>query len=249
MLLTLTSTSAPARDVGYLLRKHPDRAQSFELGFGAVHVFYPEATDERCTAALLLDVDPVALVRGRSTSIDGAGLVEAYVNDRPYVASSFLSVAIARVLSAALGGRSDRPELVDRAIVLEAVVTPVRVLQEELPRRLFGPLGYEVVVDRVDVPAAAWVGLHRTIALRATTTVRRLLSQSLRPDPRARRREKEEYGVGDEERSSGCFVTASASGSWRSRSGARELIAKRYLRRAPSLARVAVARLNAPRRR
>src|ERR1700760_3265360 len=81
MLLTLTTTTPPARDLGHLLRKHPDRLQTFALGFGAAHVFYPEASDERCTAALLLDVDPVGLVRGRPTSTDARGLVEAYVND------------------------------------------------------------------------------------------------------------------------------------------------------------------------
>ena len=87
MLLTLTSTTAPARDLGFLLHKHPDRVQSFTLGFGAAHLFYPEANEQRCTAALLLDVDPVSLVRGRPASTDDGGMVDAYVNDRPYVAS------------------------------------------------------------------------------------------------------------------------------------------------------------------
>src|SRR4051794_37288880 len=104
MLLTITTTHYPATDLGYLLQKHPDRAQTFALGFGQVHVFYPEATPERCTAALLLDVDPVALVRKDNP---GASFpLEPYVNDRPYVASSFLSVAIAQVLGTALAGRS-----------------------------------------------------------------------------------------------------------------------------------------------
>src|SRR5947209_13761285 len=100
MQLILTTTHAPATDLGYLLHKNPARAQAFPLSFGQAHVFYPEATPERCTAALLLDVDPVGLVRGRS----GHGL-EQYVNDRPYVASSFLSVAIAQVYGSALAGR------------------------------------------------------------------------------------------------------------------------------------------------
>jgi hypothetical protein len=54
MLLTITSTHPPATDLGYLLHKNPARAQSFGLPFGAAHVFYPEASSERCTAALLL---------------------------------------------------------------------------------------------------------------------------------------------------------------------------------------------------
>src|SRR5437773_3624344 len=100
MLLTITNTNRPATDLGYLLHKNPARLQSFDLSFGQAHVFYPEATAERCTAALLLDVDPVGLVRGRGR---GSGqTLEQYVNDRPYVASSFLSVAISQVFASAL---------------------------------------------------------------------------------------------------------------------------------------------------
>src|SRR6266704_2457297 len=114
MLLTITTTHQPATDLGYLLRKNPARVQSFEQSFGVAHVFYPEATAERCTAALLLEVDPVGLVRGRG---DGDGTLDAYVNDRPYVASSFMSVAIARVFGTALAGRcEERPDLVDRPL-------------------------------------------------------------------------------------------------------------------------------------
>jgi len=96
MLLTITNTKAPATDLGYLLRKNPSRVQSFELSFGKVHVFYPEASANRCTAALLLDVDPVGLVRTRRGPSGEGGMLDQYVNDRPYVASSFMSVAIAR---------------------------------------------------------------------------------------------------------------------------------------------------------
>src|SRR5262245_46262556 len=103
MLLTITTTHQPATDLGYLLHKNPARAQSFDLSFGRAHVFYPEAADERCTAALLLDVDPIGLVRGRGRG--GSQTLDQYVNDRPYVASSFLSVAIAQVFGSALSGR------------------------------------------------------------------------------------------------------------------------------------------------
>ena len=103
MLLTLTTTAAPATDLGYLLAKNPARLHTFDLAFGKAHVFYPEATPERCTAALMLEVDPVGLVRGRQGPAGEGGALEQYVNDRPYVASSFLSVAIARVLGSALG--------------------------------------------------------------------------------------------------------------------------------------------------
>src|SRR5260370_1803141 len=102
MLLTITSTYRPATDLGYLLHKNPERAQSFALSFGQAHVFYPEASIERCTAALLLDIDPVQLSRGQR----GATPLEPYVNDRPYVASSFLSVALCDGFDTPLSGHS-----------------------------------------------------------------------------------------------------------------------------------------------
>ena len=118
MLLTITTTHQPATDLGYLLAKNPAHEHSFELAFGRAHVFYPEADEQRCTAALLLDIDPVGLVRGRG---EGSGLLDQYVNDRPYVASSFLSVAIAEVFGSALNGRSrERPELAATPIPLAA---------------------------------------------------------------------------------------------------------------------------------
>src|SRR5512132_1111107 len=144
MLLTITSTNVPATDLGYLLHKNPTKLQSFPLSFGQAHVFYPEASSERCTAALLLDVDPVALVRNRRGPAGEGGTLDQYVNDRPYVASSFLSVAIARVLGSALGGSSKgRPELVDTPLPLTAkiAVLPCRG-GEPLLRKLFEPLGY-----------------------------------------------------------------------------------------------------------
>src|SRR3954447_9165354 len=108
MLLTLTLTRPPATDLGYLLHKHPERVQEFPLPFGAAHVFYPEATEERCTAALLLDVDPIGLIR---RGVRFARL-DHYVNDRPYVGSSFVSVALARVFHTAPAGKcTPRPEL------------------------------------------------------------------------------------------------------------------------------------------
>lgn len=125
MLLTITTKLRPASDLGFLLHKHPDRRQSFDLSFGKAHVFYPEVCAERCSACLLLDVDPIGMVRGRN----GKFALGQYVNDRPYVASSFMSVAIAQVLGSALQGRSkDRPDLATTPIPLTARldVLPVR---------------------------------------------------------------------------------------------------------------------------
>ena len=120
MLLTITTTHQPASDLGYLLHKNPARLHTFPLAFGQAHVFYPEASSDRCTAELLLDVDPVGLVRNRRGPSGEGGTLDQYVNDRPYVASSFLSVAISRVLGSALGGRSKhRPELAQTKIPLQ----------------------------------------------------------------------------------------------------------------------------------
>src|SRR6059058_5760052 len=123
MLLTITNSKPPATDLGYLLHKNPARVQSFDLSFGKAHVFYPQAEADDCIAALLLDVHPVALVRGARG--EGRTLAQ-YVNDRPYVASSFLSVAIAQVYSSALAGRSqDRPELAASELPLCARIAVV----------------------------------------------------------------------------------------------------------------------------
>ncbi len=116
MLLTITTTHRPATDLGYLLHKNPGKAQTFDLSVGKAHVFYPEATEERCTVALLVDINPVTLARtSRRSSL------RQYVNDRPYVASSFMSTALLKVFGSAMSGSSkDRPELATTPIPLTA---------------------------------------------------------------------------------------------------------------------------------
>ena len=122
MLLTVTSTAAPATDLGFLLHKHPGKVQSFDLAVGTAHVFYPEATEERCTAALLFEVDPIAPVRGRPGADPRGGAtfsLAQYVNDRPYAASSMLAVALGRVFRTAIAGRCEaRPELPEKPLPL-----------------------------------------------------------------------------------------------------------------------------------
>lgn len=150
MLLTISTTYSPATDLGYLLHKHPARIQSFTLPFGQAHVFYPEARTEKCTAALLLDVDSVGLIRRSRGQFAESFALSQYVNDRPYVASSFLSVAISRVFGSALSGKcKERPELVKTAIPLSASLSilPCRG-GETLLRRLFEPLGYTIEAER-----------------------------------------------------------------------------------------------------
>ena len=167
VLLTISTTRAPATDLGYLLHKHPGRVQSFDVSSGTAHVFYPEAAQERCTAALLLEVDPVGLVRG-----PGDGITH-YVNDRPYAASSLLAVALKGVFGTALTGRCDaRPELAATAIPLEIRVPSLRCNGgAELAARVFGPLGWQVSAEPVPLDPASW-GLSAYLDLRLTGTVR-----------------------------------------------------------------------------
>lgn len=151
MLLQISTTHVPATDLGYLLAKNPANAQSFSLSFGRAHAFYPRADAGQCDFALLLEVDPIALVRGKGRGRSD-GPLEQYVNDRPYIAGSFASVAIAQVLRSALSGQSrERPELAQIALPLEARVDVVPCSGDgSFVRSLFEPLGYEVALD---VPA------------------------------------------------------------------------------------------------
>ncbi|NKI40792.1 3' terminal RNA ribose 2'-O-methyltransferase Hen1 [Streptomyces physcomitrii] len=157
MFLTIETTGnseSPATDLGFLLHKHPGKAQAFSTSHGTAHVFYPEAEQQRCRAALLLEVDPAALVRrgkgkGRGGAPDAA--LAQYVNDRPYAASSLLAVALSAVFSSALKGQcTARPELVERALPLriEVPVLPARG-GAELVHALFGPLGWAVEAEPV----------------------------------------------------------------------------------------------------
>jgi 3' terminal RNA ribose 2'-O-methyltransferase Hen1 len=148
MLLTISTTYQPATDLGYLLHKNPARLQSLEVAGGQAHVFYPEATAERCTAALLLDLDPVGLVRGRAGASGEGFALEQYVNDRPYVASSFLSAALSKAFGTAMNGTcKDRPNLPAQALPLTVKVAVVSAPGPDWPRRLFEPLGYEVEIE------------------------------------------------------------------------------------------------------
>lgn len=150
MFLSITTTHYPATNLGYLLHKHPDKVQTFSTAGGQAHVFFPEATDERCTAVLLLDIDPVELVR--TLKVPGQSRVlQHYVNDRPYVASSFTSSAIANVYSSALNGRcKEKPEWENLPITLEAKIPALKVKGGlGLLERIFHPLGYTWQAERL----------------------------------------------------------------------------------------------------
>jgi 3' terminal RNA ribose 2'-O-methyltransferase Hen1 len=188
MFLTISTTGTrerPATDLGFLLHKHPEKAQAFSTSYGRAHVLYPEADDQRCTAALLLEVDAVALVRrgkgkGRGGAPDAA--LAQYVNDRPYAASSLLAVALSAVFSSAMRGVcTAKPELPSQArpLRIEVPALPARG-GPELVRRLFEPLGWTVTVEPValDTEFPEW-GDSRYVRLELEST-RLTVAEALR---------------------------------------------------------------------
>jgi 3' terminal RNA ribose 2'-O-methyltransferase Hen1 len=243
MLLEITTTHRPATDLGYLLHKNPARPQSFTLTFGTAHVVYPEASEDRCTAALLIEVDPVRLTRGSGArGATPESLLEPYVNDRPYAASSFLSVAIAEVLGSALNGTSrDRPALADTPIPLEARVASLPCRGgEAFLRRLFEPLGYDVDATRslLDDRFPTWgESPYRSVTLRATTRLKDLLSHLYVLVPVLD--DHKHYFVGDDE----VEKLLRRGEGWLSAHPDRDAIVGRYLRHRRSLTRAALARL------
>ncbi len=240
MLLTITTTHQPASDLGYLLHKHPERFQSFDLSFGKVHVFYPEVSAERCTVCLLLDVDPIGIVRGKNAN--ASFLLAQYVNDRPYTASSFMSVAIAQVFGSALQGRcNDRPKLVTTPIPLLARldVLPVRG-GERFLRNVFEPLGYAVEAIRcpLDERFPEWgESPFFAVTVQKTTTLADLLTHLYVLIPVFDN--NKHYWIGKDEMEK---LLAKGEG-WLAGHPEKEEITRRYLKFQPSLFREAIARL------
>ena len=228
MLLTLTTTHRPATDLGYLLHKHPERVHEIAVAHGRATVLFPERTEERCTAALILEIDPVGLVRG-----DGARF-DQYVNDRPYVANSFLSTALNAAFRTAMAGRArDHQELADTPIPLEATipVLPVRG-GADLPQRLFGPLGYAVETERLPLDAEfpEWgESPYFRLTLRAEVRLADLLNHLYVLVPVLD--EEKHYYVGDDE----VDKLLKKGESWLGDHPERKEIVRRYLRRSSSL--------------
>ena len=238
MLLTINTTRSPATDLGHLLHKHPERLQSFSLPFGQAQVFYPQATDASCTAALLLDVDPVGLIR-RGVRFPR---LDQYVNDRPYVASSFLSVAIARVFGSALAGKcASRPELAEEVLPLRARLAAIGCAGgEEVLRRLFEPLGYAVhaVQHPLDEQFPEWgESRYFTVELDSRVRLSELLTHLyvLVPVLDAQKH----YWVGDAE----VQKLLRRGEGWLARHPDRELIVNRYVKYQRSLRDEALAKL------
>ena len=241
MLLTVTYTGPDATGLGFLLHKHPGRLQTFSLSVGDAHVFYPESTDERCTAALMLEVDPIALVRNRRVGGDSFSLGH-YVNDRPYASSSMLAVAIGQVFRTAMSGRSDaRPELAasDIPLTIELTAVPSRGIEGLIPR-MFEPLGWRVSETPIPLDGSLpqW-GASRYSDLRLTGEAR--LCDALRQlyvllpvlD------DTKHYWVSDDE----VEKLLRAGEGWLGTHPERELIAQRYLAHQRSMVADATARL------
>ncbi|GAA3537667.1 3' terminal RNA ribose 2'-O-methyltransferase Hen1 [Nonomuraea rosea] len=241
MLLTITTTASPATDLGFLLHKHPERVQEFSQSFGTATVFYPEAGGERCTAALMLEIDPIALVRSRGKSSPDFSLSQ-YVNDRPYAASSLLAVALGDVFRTARAGRCKaRPELPGTPLPLELRLPALPCRGgPELAQRLFEPLGWtvEAQASPLDESFPEW-GESRYVRLTLSGTA--LLSDALNHlyvllpvlD------DGKHYWIAPDE----VDKLIRAGGGWLHAHPERGLITRRYLGRRRSLARTALARL------
>ncbi|HEX9066958.1 MAG TPA: 3' terminal RNA ribose 2'-O-methyltransferase Hen1 [Streptosporangiaceae bacterium] len=268
MLLTITTTAQPATDLGFLLHKNPGRAQAFETAAGQAHVFYPEATAGRCTAALLLEVDPVALVRGRRGPDGGAGFsLGQYVNDRPYAASSLLAVAMSRVFKTAMAGRCEaRPDLAATALPLQirlpalpcraagrrtgtgqggaapggAALGSAALGGPELAARLFGPLGWQVDARSIslDREFPDW-GDAPYVDLRLTGTLRLADALNHLYVLLPVLDDAKHYWVGPDE----VDKLVRAGGGWLAGHPDRDLISRRYLSHRAGLYRPALERL------
>ncbi|MET0448180.1 MAG: 3' terminal RNA ribose 2'-O-methyltransferase Hen1, partial [Aeromicrobium sp.] len=243
MLLTITADRSDvlddASDLGYLLHKHPDRVQRFEVHGGQAYVFYPESTPERCTAALLLEVDPIALVKGRDAKSQSFSLGQ-YVNDRPYAASSLVSVAMGKVFRTALGGRCDsRQHLADAALPL-TIEIPAVPGGADLVGRMFSPMGWTVEAEALPLDPAvpAW-GDSTYVRLVLTGTVR--LADALNhlyvllPVLDG----SKHYWVSDDE----VDKLMRAGEGWLATHPERELISRRYLAHQRSMTDAALTRL------
>ncbi len=172
MLLTINYSGKNTKDLGYLLHKNPLRPQEFTLAYGKAYVFYPEVSDTSTTVALLLDINPIDLARGKIGSTDG-GLFD-YVNDRPYVCSSFMSTAISKVFGTAMSGRSkERQELVDTPLLLTAKIHMLSVPNQSIISEIFEPLGYSVDIETFqnDDKFSSW-GESKYVNLALAGTVR-----------------------------------------------------------------------------
>jgi 3' terminal RNA ribose 2'-O-methyltransferase Hen1 len=241
VLVTIGYAAPGASDLGYLLHKHPAKLQSFDIAVGQVHVFYPEVTDERCTVALLVEIDPVELARNKRFGGDSQSLGH-YVNDRPYASSSMVAVALGKVFRTAMTGRSEsHPELAAAALPLEIAVRALPARGgTDLVARLFSPLGWQVQAtpipldpDRPDWGDSRYVDLELPGDVRLSDALRHLYVLLPVLD------DSKHYWVGDDE----VGKLLRAGEGWLAAHPDRELITARYLAHQRSFVRDATVRL------
>ncbi|MDR1887920.1 MAG: 3' terminal RNA ribose 2'-O-methyltransferase Hen1 [Zoogloeaceae bacterium] len=245
MLLTITHTGENTPDIGFLFHKNPARPQVFELNYGMAFVFYPEVSAEKTTIALLLEINPIDLVRGKEGAVnkDGNGLFD-YVNDRPYVSSSFMSVAIAKVFGTAMSGRGDEfQNLADARLDLSATLVMLPCKSEtSMLNRVFEPLGYEVAFESfvADEQFPAWgESRYVNLTLRGKVRLADLLHHLYVLIPVFDR--KKHYWIGKEE----IEKLLRHSEEWLKDHPEKQFIARRYLARSRALANRALERLRA----
>ncbi len=242
MLLSITTNTSNAGDIGFLFHKHPARFQSFDLSYGQAHVFYPVAQEQSCTVCLLLEIDPVRMARGRKRKSDQ--MLARYVNDRPFVVSSFMSSAISKVFGSAMSGTcKHRPDLVEFEF-------PLQIQLEVLPikggpaiaERLFEPLGYQVQIERqqLDSQFSEWGdSRYYSVRLENTLTLNQLLTHLYVLIPVFD--DYKHYFIGSDEYDK----LLSKGQGWLANHPERELIARRYLKFQSGLAKDALATLQA----
>ncbi|MEP3893205.1 MAG: 3' terminal RNA ribose 2'-O-methyltransferase Hen1 [Litorimonas sp.] len=231
-LLAKADAEYSARDLGFLLHKHPDHVHTKKTSAGDATIFYPEISEERTTAVMHLEVDPVGLVRGKNQQSDG--VLAQYVNDRPYVANSFLSVAMGRSFAQTMAGKSkDRQELADQPLDFEIRVLPVALAGDrELLASLFEPLGYTILSPET-VDDQMVIDLRLSACLRLVDILNHLHVLIPVMD------NFKHYFVAQEEIDK---LLAKGEG-WLADHPAKELITRRALKHRRSLANMALARL------
>jgi len=242
MIFTISTTHWPATDLGFLLHKHPGKLQTFQLRFGQAHVFYPIATEEECTATLLLDIDPIQLFRNQKVSGNGSFALQQYVNDRPYVASSLVSVAIAEVYGTALSGIcKTKPDLATQELPLTATLSVIPSRGgENLLHRLFEPLGYKLRVQShpLDAKFLDWgISDTFTVELQCEKRLKDLLTHLYVLIPVLD--DSKHYYVGEDELNK---LLARGEG-WLASHPERERIVERYLRHRRNLMASALSQL------
>jgi 3' terminal RNA ribose 2'-O-methyltransferase Hen1 len=164
------------------------------------------------------------------------GPLATYVNDRPYVTSSFLSVAISKVLGSALGGRTTmRPDLVAASLPISVTFGPVRARGgQAVIVRLFRPLGYDVAAEALDEDGTrgCWM-----VTLSAMVRLQDMLSHLYVLAPVLD--DRKHYWLAEDE----IEKLLRHGEGWLAAHPDRELITRRYLQRGPGMARTALARL------